>query len=57
MRNAAFVVKIRNSLNMSLREFGKAVGVSHNAVWLWEKGKMKPNNTHLAIIKSLERHE
>lgn len=57
MKIAAFVVKVRANLNMSLREFAKLVGVSHNAVWLWERGQMKPNDIHLAIIKSLDQHE
>lgn len=56
MKIADFIVKVRANLNMSLREFAKLIGVSHNAVWLWEKGKTKPKDIYIAIIKRFD-HE
>jgi len=38
----------RKSLNMSLRDFAAVLGVSHNAVALYERGETTPDDDRIA---------
>lgn len=44
---------IRESNNVSLRQMAEALGVSANAVWLWETGRRTPRAEHLVSYVEL----
>ena len=44
------IFKIRNSMNLTLDEFGKVINASKSSISEWEKGKNVPNRSRLEII-------
>jgi len=45
----------RDAQRMTMREFGAALGVSHNMVMLWEEGKNTPDRSRVAAWIADER--
>jgi len=50
---ASAIKKIRYSLHMGQREFGKTIGVTQQSVYSYEAGTRKPSLATLKIIKQI----
>lgn len=52
---ASTIRAARDAQHMTMREFGAALGVSHNMVMLWEEGKNTPDRSRVAAWIADER--
>jgi DNA-binding transcriptional regulator YiaG len=47
------LAKHRQRLGLSAEDCGKLLGVSGQSIYLWESGRSRPRDTHLAAIAAL----
>ena len=59
MKNLAIRLRrIRKKLNLSPEQLGAALGVSHQTIYRWERGKSRPFNIVTRVIEAkLDRLE
>jgi DNA-binding transcriptional regulator YiaG len=49
-----FIVSLREAMGMSQEEFGRRLGVSKMTVSRWERCRMRPGESNIAAIRSLQ---
>ena len=48
---------LRKSLGLTQRQFGAALGVGIQAVFLWERGERNPSKTALLLMETLSKRD
>lgn len=51
---AVFIKRLRKSLGLTQKAFGKICGVSNVTVYMWEHGQRKPSKTAELLMKKLK---
>ena len=55
MTIAELLRTLRERLNLTQTELGKALGVSLNTVHVWEKGEREPSASHIEALARLAK--
>jgi transcriptional regulator with XRE-family HTH domain len=48
------ITRIRNAYGLTQQDFARALGVSTQTIWYWEKGRFKPNRFDLVVLTQME---
>lgn len=55
MTIAELLRTLRERLNLSQTDLAKALGVSLNTVWVWERGEREPSASHIEELARLAK--